>query len=262
VAQSQPPTPRTGEGKRPPPNQQARPSQPKAEDIRGTQESPAVIRLLPIPKTPEEASQEQAVRDREATSNRRIVWLTGTIATLTFGLVIVGVLQWLTYRDALATNKIVERAYVSMSHVQPGFVFVNNMTGNPHDIHVTVRITNSGHTPADILGYDVRLPFDTALVNDPDWPPPNDESPIACVMPNDHFDVWLNFPIPSEVIDLLADAAIPSYLIGWVIYRDRFGKRHRSGYGRRYIQALVNGGNNLVFITEPGYNYEDDLDEN
>lgn len=113
AAQSQPPTPTARERKNPPSEKQTQSEQVKPDDVRGTPSTPAVVRLLPIRKTPEEAAQDQANRGREATTNRRVVWLTATLAALTLGLLIVAIFQYQTYRETLATNRIIERACLS-----------------------------------------------------------------------------------------------------------------------------------------------------
>lgn len=42
------------------------------------------------------------------------------------------------------------------------------------------------------------------------------------------------------------------YLIGYV---DVFGNSYRGGYARLYDPS-IDEGNNLTFVTEPGYNYD------
>lgn len=257
----QPPTPRARESKGPPPHQQAKATQRQTENVRGSQESPAVVKLLPIPKTPEETAQEQADREREATANWWLVRLTGMIALFTLGLVVVGALQWLTYRDTLATNKVIERAYVSMSHYPVGLDFI----AAAQDIRATIKLTNSGHTPADVIGYNFTMAY-VPLIPNPARPPVPTTDPFLFIMPNDYINVWANIPSSMEAWHQIQTGAIPAFLIGWVVYKDRFGKRHRSGYGRRFVlpppgltPAQQTAWNNLVFVDEPGYNYEEDL---
>src|SRR5262249_62084080 len=43
-------------------------------------------------------------------------------------------------------------------------------------------------------------------------------------------------------------------VFGYVDYIDQVGVRHRSGYAREYERADQN---NLVYLTQPGYNYEE-----
>ena len=46
------------------------------------------------------------------------------------------------------------------------------------------------------------------------------------------------------------------YLYGCIDYTDQFGTKHRSGYARRFERTAHEGEDNLVFVTDPGYNYD------
>ena len=52
------------------------------------------------------------------------------------------------------------------------------------------------------------------------------------------------------------------YLFGYVDYTDQFGQNHRAGYARRYDPNIKKGQNNLVFVTEYGYNYDEPRTKN
>ena len=63
----QPPTP-SREGDKP--QQKAPPAQPQAaDDLRGTDKSPVVVRVLPTPKTQEEATNEKTQCDDQSAAN-------------------------------------------------------------------------------------------------------------------------------------------------------------------------------------------------
>jgi hypothetical protein len=196
-------------------------------------------------------------------ASRRVAAATIWIAVFTLVLVVVGGLQWWTYKDTLAATKVVERAYVSLSHVQPGLDFVEHPTGQPFDIRATVRITNNGNTPADILGFAVTFAHGGGLVRNPARPPAPNGDPLFCLMPRDHIDLWNNFTVTSEVFGGVRDEHLPGFLIGWIVYRDRFGQRHRSGYARQYFAPGKPGDNNLLMVVGAeyvGYNYEEDVE--
>ncbi len=44
------------------------------------------------------------------------------------------------------------------------------------------------------------------------------------------------------------------YVFGYVDYIDRFNMRHRSGFARYYMLGAKP--NNLMVLTQPGYNYD------
>lgn len=281
AAQSQPPTPRTGEDKRPPPNQQTHTTERQTEDIRGTQQSPAVVRVLPIPKTPEETAHEQANSEREAATNRRIIWLTGTIALFTLGLVIVGVLQWLTYRDTLTANKDIERAYVTMSHLRPGIIIneikITDANGiRKQEVRLNIKVQNSGNTPARIT----RTVLHPYIATDelPDLPIYDErfaEAGRVSLVKGDSFEIHGEFLQPSSDIEQTMSGGCTFCAIGYVDYIDKFGRRHRAGYARWYdrfvdnrhetvyfgenkqfSEALYRERNNLLFVTRANYNYD------
>ena len=166
--------------------------------------------------------------------------------------------QGLVSTGMLEATKIIERAYVSMSHLPPGLVCVQNPTGNAFDVRVTIRITNSGRTPADIVAHDVQLVLGPLIPN-PARPPVPANPPTSVMMPGDHGDLWLNFPVSADVFAGIELGTQPAALVGWVVYRDRFGYLHRHGYARQYNLPAPGTANNLMFVAVPGYNYDEDL---
>jgi hypothetical protein len=183
---------------------------------------------------------------------------TGALVLVTVGLLIVAWLHRQTYEATLAARKVIERAYVSMSHFPPGLQFIQTT----QDIRATIKLTNSGHTPADVIGYDFTL-VHVPLVSSPTRRQVPTNEPLLSIMPNDSISVWANVPSMIEVMHQIQNGSVPAFLIGWVVYRDRFGKRHRSGYGRRFVipppGITPADWTNLVFVDVPGYNYEEDL---
>jgi hypothetical protein len=161
--------------------------------------------------------------------------------------------QALIYRAQLKTTYTVERAYVDISHHPPGLTFQPD--GRPI-AHFGVR--NYGRTPADILNVSVTLRTGTGPL--PQTPPYGLDNEVtqAFVMPDESINVSGNFqPIAEETMAALHNGTLTAWLLGYVDYGDRFGRRHRGGYARRYVPALAN--NNLVFEITPGYNYDIDL---
>jgi hypothetical protein len=55
---------------------------PQTPDVRGTDQSPLTVRVLPTPKTQEEAAQERAERQDQSSANWRLVQLTGLLAAI------------------------------------------------------------------------------------------------------------------------------------------------------------------------------------
>lgn len=164
---------------------------------------------------------------------------------------------WMTASDQLRHARRVERAYVNMSHTPPGLNFHQHAEGILATIQVKVK--NYGRTPADIT--DVVLAHhigrtDTDLPPLPCQPPAN-QIPAAyfLVAGMNFFHTAPPFFISAGDLQDINNGQKVLWVYGYVEYRDRFGECHRGGYGRRY-RAVE--GNNLVFETAPGYNYDED----
>jgi hypothetical protein len=166
--------------------------------------------------------------------------------------------------DTLATNKIIERAYVDISHDQPGLM----MKG--HSIRFSLAVKNHGRTPAYVSNPQMTLVLQEsdAGVRLPRSPrdvygQPKRSDMSAFLMPNEAFHSWeLRPQFPRDVIRQLRTRDRTLWLIGFLDYIDQFGRSHRAGYARRYIPTPLAGTrNNLVFELQPGYNYDVEIDE-
>jgi hypothetical protein len=71
--------------------------QPSAIDQRGTEQSPLTVKVLPTPKTDEEAAQARDERDQKSSTDRWMIFLTAAVATATFLQVFA---LWVTIRTA------------------------------------------------------------------------------------------------------------------------------------------------------------------
>jgi len=148
-----------------------------------------------------------------------------------------------------------ERAYVTMSHCEPGLNFAG-----PSGPWVKMRVTNNGRTPAEvidvILKLDVRDKGDT-LPTLHDYQRPGQRTPAqGFLVAGDNFKRWESFP-EITIDKSSADSGNRIlWLYGYVEYVDVFGQRHQTGYIRRYHpHAPQVDKNNLVFDAQPGYSY-------
>jgi len=121
---------------------------------------------------------------------------------------------------------------------------------------VTIVVENCGRTPASVI--DVRLNISLLAYGDP-LPATIDYGThyphgAPFLVPGDTF-CWNKRTFDLGKLDALnpVNGTIRLCLFGYVEYLDAFGKSHRAGYAREYLPIQ---GNNLVFITEPGYNYD------
>jgi hypothetical protein len=170
----------------------------------------------------------------------------------------VAVFAWLAARASAEsakisadTSRMAERAYVRMSHLPPGLVFAGRAS---EEVSVTVKISNSGRTPANITAVGLTLWTDRELPKEPPDPDPAKAQTTAFFLSaDDHFFVSRAETRPIPLLDEIRNSDRPAWLFGYVDYTDTFGRRHRSGYARRHDP---NQANNLVFETKAGYNYD------
>ena len=170
--------------------------------------------------------------DNESSADR---WL---IVFFTAALVVVGVLQWLTYRiqtrQLKQTNNIMKdtaerqlRAYIGV----PGGTI--QLQKNPDGVkaHVMVNSKNAGQTPA----YNVRswialqiatFPLNEILVQ----PPPDAKYPISILSPGSEHSLFNDIIITSEQLLLLGTTQATIYVYGKILYKDVFGKEWFTKY--------------------------------
>ncbi len=181
------------------------------------------------------------------TTDLLLVAFTALLALFTLALAAVGVLQWQTLAATLSTSQEIERAYVTLSHEPPGL-----QKDGFGRFRVTMTIKNAGHTPADILGGRVATatrPLGGHLLKMRAVTP----IPPAYITADDDAGLFLHrFPVQITPEELFNDSA---WLIAQLDYRDRFGRLHQAGYGRRYNPRISS--DNLVFDDSiTGFNYD------
>jgi hypothetical protein len=144
--------------------------------------------------------------------------------------------------------RLAERAYVKLSHRPFLFDFENRK------FTLSIEVKNWGRTPASVLGVSLKCE---------DWltenPLPGQPTYAPCEM-------WEAFLVAGEAFyfDYRDEWGPPEFdpdlrrllLYGYVDYIDIFGRRHRAGYGRFYSPAIST---DLVFIDQPGYNYDKEM---
>ncbi len=178
-----------------------------------------------------------------------VALFTALLALFTLALVCVSVLQWRTLDATQKSGVVVERAYVGLSHRSPGL--------RPFDptapvAEVNIRVKNHGNTPADVRAVSLGVWVGASL---PDVPPYAPSTAItAFVTAHDAFVLHRSLPFSVAEYNQIVAGAARLYLLGYVDYIDRFGQRHRHGYARVWDRSNVT--NNLVFVTEVGYNYD------
>lgn len=192
-------------------------------------------------------------------------WL---IVIFTFGLL---VFTGLLYRatNLMAKHSLAsERAYVTLSHISPPGLVLDVKTGT---ILITLRVRNSGRTPATISNLIIRaaaLPNGTPLPDSPYYEPERDDASAKAFLATeeDFFHTRVLSLSDGDLVEVL-NGNQTLYLFAFVDYMDQFGGRHRGGYARKYDQERdrrenypsdesFGKRNNLIFVTERYYNYD------
>jgi len=163
-------------------------------------------------------------------------------------------------RDTLATNKAIERAYVTISHDTQHdgmYALVIESSGNDFDARpmAVFKIKNFGRTPAMVE----RISLAFIKIHEP-LP---DEPPYIDAMQAGHFlvsgdHVIVQHPLPALLLTRaqrqeIEAGTLRAMVLGYVDYVDKFGGIHRGGYARMYRDV---GRNNLVVVPNPSYNYD------
>jgi hypothetical protein len=228
------------------PEQQHPLSQAEPEAAEAAIQAPlAAAAPAPRPSTEQNGSQQPA--DQRESGKQKDGWdyanaaSTVVVAALTLVLAVISGLQLVSQRDAVEHNKTIERAYVTLKHAPPGVFFDHNVLSDvtvPKGL-MTVRVNftlhNHGHTPAEVTGVLLQSVFTSdELPSTPEYEEDTNYRELRTVLVRDETaDVqFLTAVEPSEVEELRG--ALRLYVFGFVDYIDRFGTRHRAGYGRRY----------------------------
>lgn len=141
--------------------------------------------------------------------------------------------------------RVTERAYVKMSHDSSGRDGLQ-LTANGFR-NIRAELKNCGRTPARIssMFLDVRV-LRHGEMADFVYRDGGAVMVQAFVMPGESVIRNWEFrltPAQETVIDAPEEGILIIY--GYVDYRDQFGDRYRSGYGRQFIPTVQ--GNNLGF---------------
>jgi hypothetical protein len=187
------------------------------------------------------------------------------VALFTLGLVLLG-------RKADSHFRVVERAYVKMSHYPPGIDWFET-TAMAHAT-IAIRVKNFGRTPGHVTDVHVEgrlLQEGEELPAIPQYELlEGREITSAFLVTDDEFVHRVDLGIPPRDLQKIREGAARYFIIGYVDYRDRFGGHHRGCFGRFYdpdiddtaqlgsgnvwTEEVWTGRNNLTIIEQPLYN--------
>ena len=154
------------------------------------------------------------------------------------------------------SDRILERAYIKMSHMGEGLKPGSTIGHYSADI----RVENHGNTPGEVTDLHCYIYIgnkDERLPENPDAERGNQRPLRVFLAAREHFDFRpQDFTVNVSELEECHIGKKILYLIAHVDYRDRFGIRHRAGYARQQDYNASKGINNWVFVTQAGYNYD------
>jgi hypothetical protein len=173
-------------------------------------------------------------------------------------------LWWVNRRQG-SDARIIQRAYVKISHLPPGVEV--NPSGN---FWLKASIKNFGQTPArvtDIVMKPAVVAHNESLPTIPDYTCEDSGPPLrAFLVKDDEFFLPRHYSITQYQMKQVREHSADLYVIGFVDYRDQFGERHRGGYARRYYPVIDDmkyeneaeraKRNNLLVFAQERYNYD------
>lgn len=229
---------------------------------RGTKSVPLVVEILPTQEDKEKTRRDEQRNNTTQTTNDKIANLTESLATYTLALAFIGFLQLVIIAIQVVlmgrqseANKIIERAYVTLSHTSPPGLIVEAASGI---CMVTLQIKNFGSTPAEVIDVCITwrlLPNNESLSDEPDYDLDRNRKILrAFLVTQSEFFHTYSFSIGDNIYPDVESGKLRLWVYGYVDYTDMFGKSHRAGYGRVYLPRETR--NNLVFIEKDGYNYD------
>jgi hypothetical protein len=188
--------------------------------------------------------------------------------------------------------RVAERAYINITHKPPG-VSVSSLTFTESrdnigkkEIGFTVSVSNTGNTPAKVTFHNFMLIIGDCLPPVPVYEGSGGTGVEAFLVKSGSFQVRRKVMQPKSDWDDVSEGKKKLFIVGFVDYIDQFGQRHRTGYARVYDRKVdwhtpqtrprrSTAGqvvssphelwepnpewvrrNNLNFVSEPGYNYD------
>lgn len=242
----------------------------RKKDNRGTKEQPLVVEVLTSPSASQPAEKEPEKSNTHPLEDKSVEkWSAGinavsafVVAAFTGCLWWVSTKQWKATRDAAEAAleeatavKLAERAYLKMSHSPPGLRIPTDPLSLPW---VNMEVKNIGNTPARVTAvilWRMILRETDPLPVVPPYPEPEVVDELFLYR-DDPFYFTKRFAVEQGEREQIDRGDKIFYVYGYVDYIDQFGQRHRAGYARRFGIQETSTSDNLLFVTQPGYNYD------
>jgi hypothetical protein len=171
-----------------------------ADDQRGTEDSPFVVKVLPTPKTQEEETQEAQDRAEKASNDRKLVAFTGKLVIATYILAAIALFQACVFIwQGIQLKRTVAATQANADAIISGqrawmTVRLKPVTGFDFEL----QVANFGQTPGIVAGYQFArtgMPILTEPIPELEfWGTPNDRRLMLTredsFMRLDNFMIW------------------------------------------------------------------------
>ena len=252
--------------------QESEQKNPQAKTKKGTPQPPISIKVIESDYLNKTSQQEEAYKKENLELQRKVTdytrdnletqqkltkytWILACVAAIQIFLLIGQVCiayKQSQYNKGMEKNqRIIERAYVKLSHIETGIIF--NLFGTATG---TFKLTNFGETPAritDVVLGKILLEGNAPLPTIPNYSGLDRKPMKAFLVRNEDLFFIRHFPLEGINDDLTREVR-KLWFVGYVDYIDKFGERHRSGYASYFTPG--GGTDNLSFVAQDGYNYD------
>jgi hypothetical protein len=160
-----------------------------------------------------------------------------------------------------ADSRAIQRAYIRLGESEEHPIEL----GNVGSFFVSIKITNSGATPARITAISMSCIVQDSRKELPEAPPYAEPFDINVFLPTQDFfvhqrrleysDQVLKSKTALDAINAMNDTLC---IFGYVDYTDVFGTNHRGGFAREYFPPRPQGSGKayLTFVVKKGYSYD------
>jgi len=234
-----------GQSQRKPPREENKTTQQSAApDQRGTEQSPAIIKLIPTPKTAEETEADRKEKEDKNKSDVSMIRLTGALALIGFLQLLVfgwqGIQLRLAVSAAKAATELGNKEFISTHRPRMtvyGLAFGGSMASDK-PVPISFRYVNSGDSDAKVTGIGSHVFRLTGTM-----------MPAEIEFTHQEITPPIDFPSGMHGIRLTPGTILPDVVIetgvstdkivcvGYVLYRDGNGTRRQAGFCRYFDLA-------------------------
>jgi hypothetical protein len=255
-----------GRSQQKPPEENKTAQQPPANDQRGTEQSPAFIKIIPSPKTAEETESDRKEREQKDDNDLSLVRLTGALAFIGFLQLLVFGWQGIQLKRTVSATKeateLGNKEFLATHRpkIRVKNVWLLNEFWYDHPLNMRVVCVNYGTTDAQLIDYGV----DFLTVRRGVSLPPDHQFAFRRTI-STILNSGISGPFPDLVqpIDQGTEIAVRNgeadfYCIGYLHYLDRANNPRTTAFCRRLILGQqFRGGGHFIKVENPDYEYED-----